>query len=257
MNLRLRDGVSVYFAPSLETYSKSFILFFFQDSISAVIAKYSSNGYMDILMEKWYGGLACFKLNPDYGIQPRPLDPALDSDLKSTLNSEFCFNKDIVCDFAMFTQGLGRLDISIAQRPFVGLTWNFYWGRSVNWRTYGDTHDLISDRGLGSEALYANQCDLRNVETLRNLMRQARCKHNTHNILLLSTKVGHIFGNKRAVRIKTTVSGAGTIGLLRKLTAKPDSPQYTTYNLVYGTINTRVQAMHLAFKKHQRQSHFG
>lgn len=45
----------------------------FQDSISAVIAKYSSNGYMDILTEKWYGALPCFKLSPDYGIQPKPL----------------------------------------------------------------------------------------------------------------------------------------------------------------------------------------
>ncbi|CAG9785010.1 unnamed protein product [Diatraea saccharalis] len=44
-----------------------------RDSISAVIAKYSSNGYMDILTEKWYGGLPCFKLSPDYGIQPKPL----------------------------------------------------------------------------------------------------------------------------------------------------------------------------------------
>lgn len=49
------------------------ILFYLQDSVSAVIAKYSSNGYMDILTEKWYGGLPCFKLSPDYGIQPKPL----------------------------------------------------------------------------------------------------------------------------------------------------------------------------------------
>ncbi|XP_030021553.1 uncharacterized protein LOC115441093 isoform X2 [Manduca sexta] len=47
-----------------------------KDSISAVIAKYSSNGYMDILTEKWYGGLPCFKLSPDYGIQPKPLGVA-------------------------------------------------------------------------------------------------------------------------------------------------------------------------------------
>ena len=52
-------------------YTKLFSLF--QDSISAVIAKYSSNGYMDILTEKWYGALPCFKLSPDYGIQPKPL----------------------------------------------------------------------------------------------------------------------------------------------------------------------------------------
>ncbi|CAK1604293.1 unnamed protein product [Parnassius mnemosyne] len=47
-----------------------------KDSISAVIAKYSSNGYMDILTEKWYGALPCFKLSPDYGIQPKPLGVA-------------------------------------------------------------------------------------------------------------------------------------------------------------------------------------
>ncbi|KAL3268123.1 hypothetical protein HHI36_007250 [Cryptolaemus montrouzieri] len=49
--------------------SKGFPL---KDSISAVIAKYSSNGYMDILQEKWYGGLPCFKLATDI-VQPRPL----------------------------------------------------------------------------------------------------------------------------------------------------------------------------------------
>nr|XP_018917923.1 PREDICTED: uncharacterized protein LOC109044571 isoform X2 [Bemisia tabaci] len=43
-----------------------------KDSVSAVIAKYSSNGYMDILTEKWYGGLPCFKLASDMA-QPRPL----------------------------------------------------------------------------------------------------------------------------------------------------------------------------------------
>lgn len=46
-----------------------------QDSISAVIAKYSSNGYMDILQEKWYGGLPCFKLETEVA-QPRPLGVA-------------------------------------------------------------------------------------------------------------------------------------------------------------------------------------
>ncbi|PSN52890.1 hypothetical protein C0J52_03006 [Blattella germanica] len=46
-----------------------------QDSISAVIAKYSSNGYMDILQEKWYGALPCFKLATDMA-QPRPLGVA-------------------------------------------------------------------------------------------------------------------------------------------------------------------------------------
>jgi hypothetical protein len=45
-----------------------------KDSISALIAKYSSNGYLDILTEKWYGGLPCFKYNMDVEIvQPRPL----------------------------------------------------------------------------------------------------------------------------------------------------------------------------------------
>lgn len=46
-----------------------------KDSISGVIAKYSSNGYMDILQEKWYGGLPCFKLATDMA-QPRPLGVA-------------------------------------------------------------------------------------------------------------------------------------------------------------------------------------
>ncbi|CAH1971116.1 unnamed protein product [Acanthoscelides obtectus] len=46
-----------------------------KDSISAVIAKYSSNGYMDILQEKWYGGLPCFKLAQEIA-QPRPLGVA-------------------------------------------------------------------------------------------------------------------------------------------------------------------------------------
>ncbi|KAJ9601165.1 hypothetical protein L9F63_000685, partial [Diploptera punctata] len=46
-----------------------------KDSISAVIAKYSSNGYMDILQEKWYGALPCFKLATDMA-QPRPLGVA-------------------------------------------------------------------------------------------------------------------------------------------------------------------------------------
>ncbi|XP_075235507.1 uncharacterized protein LOC142332777 [Lycorma delicatula] len=46
-----------------------------KDSISAVIAKYSSNGYMDILQEKWYGGLPCFKLVTEMA-QPRPLGVA-------------------------------------------------------------------------------------------------------------------------------------------------------------------------------------
>lgn len=43
-----------------------------KDSISALIAKYSSNGYLDILTEKWYGGLPCFKFEADI-VQPRPL----------------------------------------------------------------------------------------------------------------------------------------------------------------------------------------
>ncbi|GLH10808.1 uncharacterized protein GBIM_15693, partial [Gryllus bimaculatus] len=46
-----------------------------KDSISAVIAKYASNGYMDILQEKWYGALPCFKLQTDMA-QPRPLGVA-------------------------------------------------------------------------------------------------------------------------------------------------------------------------------------
>lgn len=44
-----------------------------QDSISAIIAKYASNGYIDILQEKWYGGLPCFKLGTEALAQPKPL----------------------------------------------------------------------------------------------------------------------------------------------------------------------------------------
>ena len=55
-----------------------------QDSISAVIAKYSSNGYMDILQEKWYGALPCFKLATDMA-QPRPLGVAAVAGLYSVL----------------------------------------------------------------------------------------------------------------------------------------------------------------------------
>uniref|UniRef100_A0A8D8RZG8 Glutamate receptor ionotropic, NMDA 3A n=2 Tax=Cacopsylla melanoneura TaxID=428564 RepID=A0A8D8RZG8_9HEMI len=48
-----------------------------KDSISAVISKYSNNGYMDILQEKWYGGLPCFKLDTDMDMaQPKPLGVA-------------------------------------------------------------------------------------------------------------------------------------------------------------------------------------
>lgn len=51
-----------------------------QESISAVISKYSNNGYMDILTEKWYGGLPCFKMTPQVELmdvaQPRPLGVA-------------------------------------------------------------------------------------------------------------------------------------------------------------------------------------
>lgn len=43
-----------------------------RESISALIAKYSSNGYLDILTEKWYGGLPCFKYESEI-VTPRPL----------------------------------------------------------------------------------------------------------------------------------------------------------------------------------------
>lgn len=43
-----------------------------KESISALIAKYSTNGYLDILTEKWYGGLPCFKYEAEI-VQPRPL----------------------------------------------------------------------------------------------------------------------------------------------------------------------------------------
>ncbi|KAK5645132.1 hypothetical protein RI129_006432 [Pyrocoelia pectoralis] len=51
-----------------------------KDSISAIISKYSSNGYMDILQEKWYGGLPCFKVGMTMDMeslsQPKPLGVA-------------------------------------------------------------------------------------------------------------------------------------------------------------------------------------
>lgn len=46
--------------------SKGFPL---KDSISALIAKYSSNGYLDILVEKWYGGL----VRQSEGVLTKPL----------------------------------------------------------------------------------------------------------------------------------------------------------------------------------------
>lgn len=51
--------------------SKGFPL---KESISSLIAKYSSNGYLDILLEKWYGGLPCYR-DENYIeiVQPRPL----------------------------------------------------------------------------------------------------------------------------------------------------------------------------------------
>lgn len=54
--------------------SKGFPL---KESISALIAKYSSNGYLDILVEKWYGGLPCYRDEDHIEIvQPRPLGVA-------------------------------------------------------------------------------------------------------------------------------------------------------------------------------------
>ncbi|XP_055306714.1 glutamate receptor ionotropic, NMDA 3A-like isoform X2 [Sitodiplosis mosellana] len=46
-----------------------------RESISALIAKYSTNGYLDILTEKWYGGLPCFKYEAEI-VTPRPLGVA-------------------------------------------------------------------------------------------------------------------------------------------------------------------------------------
>ncbi|KAK9692896.1 Ligand-gated ion channel [Popillia japonica] len=63
-------------AINQDTYAIGMVKGFpLKDSISAVIAKYSSNGYMDILQEKWYGALPCFKLATDIA-QPRPLGVA-------------------------------------------------------------------------------------------------------------------------------------------------------------------------------------
>lgn len=54
--------------------SKGFPL---KESISALIAKYSSNGYLDILVEKWYGGLPCYREEDHIEIvMPRPLGVA-------------------------------------------------------------------------------------------------------------------------------------------------------------------------------------
>ncbi|XP_047343769.1 uncharacterized protein LOC124946711 isoform X1 [Vespa velutina] len=55
-----------------------------KESISKVIANYTSNGLLDILQEKWYGGLPCIHgregmdtgLEPEQGGQPRPLGVA-------------------------------------------------------------------------------------------------------------------------------------------------------------------------------------
>ncbi|XP_015601483.1 uncharacterized protein LOC107270719 isoform X2 [Cephus cinctus] len=55
-----------------------------KESISKVIANYTSNGLLDILQEKWYGGLPCIRgregmdagLEPEQGGQPRPLGVA-------------------------------------------------------------------------------------------------------------------------------------------------------------------------------------
>ncbi|XP_043285418.1 uncharacterized protein [Venturia canescens] len=55
-----------------------------KETISKVIANYTSNGMLDILKEKWYGGLPCMRaqdrLNPGLGMhtsgQPRPLGVA-------------------------------------------------------------------------------------------------------------------------------------------------------------------------------------
>ncbi|XP_073973414.1 uncharacterized protein isoform X2 [Rhodnius prolixus] len=56
-----------------DTYAVGMVKGFpLKDSISAVIAKLTSNGYMDILQEKWYGGLACFSTDTDMS-QPKPL----------------------------------------------------------------------------------------------------------------------------------------------------------------------------------------
>lgn len=55
-----------------------------KESISRAIANYTSNGLLDILQEKWYGGLPCIRgregrdngLDPEAGGQPRPLGVA-------------------------------------------------------------------------------------------------------------------------------------------------------------------------------------
>lgn len=44
-----------------------------------MISKYNNNGYIDILKEKWYGGLPCYKMIAPVDLdmaQPRPLGVA-------------------------------------------------------------------------------------------------------------------------------------------------------------------------------------
>lgn len=61
-----------------------------RDSISALIAKYSSNGYLDILTEKWYGGLPCFKFEADI-VQPRPLGKLHNYVTNNTFSNKLLF----------------------------------------------------------------------------------------------------------------------------------------------------------------------
>ena len=42
-----------------------------QDSISALIAKYIGNGYMDYLQGKWYGQMPCFITGQQLGARVR------------------------------------------------------------------------------------------------------------------------------------------------------------------------------------------
>lgn len=76
-----------------------------KESISALIAKYSTNGYLDILTEKWYGGLPCFKFEAEI-VQPRPLGKYLrifsDSHTQSIRFCFICYSEGVAAVAGVF-----------------------------------------------------------------------------------------------------------------------------------------------------------
>lgn len=80
-----------------------------KESISALIAKYSSNGYLDILTEKWYGGLPCFKYESEI-VTPRPLGRIRMHTFNRNYNStRICRSMLIFCVFISAIEADGRL----------------------------------------------------------------------------------------------------------------------------------------------------